>query len=128
MMRLGAIVALMLVFSASVVPASAQNLVSPKLLPVKPSLRVGVENVNAAFGQDSRTQTNEVSRRKHWTTGGKVLTFVGAGIATMGTVLLVHGASNPGQLFARDEKFVGIGILAGGSVTTIIGLTRRSTN
>src|SRR5215469_8040742 len=112
MMRLGAIVALMLVFSASV-QASAQNLVSPKLLPVKPSLRVGLENVNPAFGQDSPTQTNEASRRKHWTTGGKVMTFVGAGIATMGTVLLVQGASNGGQLFARDEKFAGIGMLAG---------------
>lgn len=127
MMRLGAIVALMLLFSAAV-PASAQNLVSPKLLPVKPSLRVGNETLNAAFGQDSRTQTNEASHRRHWTTGGKVLTFVGAGIATMGTVLLVHGASNPQQMFANDVKWTGAGLLAGGSVLTIIGLTRHSTN
>lgn len=127
MMRLRAIVALLLVFLGSV-SASAQNLVSPKLLPVKPSLRVGIEDFDVAFSKDSRTQTNEGSHRKHWTTGGKVLTFVGAGIATIGTVLMVHGASNPEQLFARDEKFAGIGMLAGGSVTTIIGLTRRSTN
>ena len=59
-MRLGVIVALMLVFSASV-QASAQNLVSPKLLPVKPSLRVGVENVSAAFGQDSRLKPSRHS-------------------------------------------------------------------
>ena len=127
MNRLGAIVVLIFVFSYAL-PVSAQNLVSPKLLPPTMSLHAGVKNLNAAFGQGSGTQTNQQVHRRHWTTGGKVMTFVGAGIAVTGTVLLVHGASNPQRMFANDVKWTGAGVLAGGSVLTIIGLTRHSTN
>jgi len=126
MTRFGAIVVLMLAFSAAL-PVLAQNLVSLKLLP-PPSPLHAMQSLNTSLGQGSAVPTNEPVLRKHWTRGGKVMTFVGAGIATVGTVLLVHGASNQQQMFANDEKWTGAGMLAGGSVLTIMGLTRHSTN
>jgi hypothetical protein len=126
MTRLGSIVVLMLVFAAAL-PVSAQNLVSPKLLPPLSSLHA-MQNLHASLGRSSAVPANGPVQRKHWTRGGKVMTFVGAGVAAVGTVLLVHGASNQQQMFAKDEEWTGAGMLAGGSVLAIVGLTRHSKN
>ncbi|HET9409934.1 MAG TPA: hypothetical protein VFO39_22045 [Candidatus Sulfotelmatobacter sp.] len=126
MKRSAATVLMLAIFCVSL-PASAQNLVSPKLLPPPPSLRTGIQ-LRASLGQGSSTQTDQSVHRTHWTTGGKVMTFVGAGLVVLGAALAAQGASNSQRLFANDEKWAGVGILAGGSVLTIIGLTRRSSN
>lgn len=126
MKRAAATVLMLAIFCVSL-PASAQNLVSPKLLPPPPSLRTGIQ-LRASLGQGSSTQTDQSVHRTHWTTGGKVMTFVGAGLVVLGAALAAQGASNSQRLFANDEKWTGVGILAGGSVLTIIGLTRRSSN
>lgn len=128
MKRSAATVLMLAIFCVSL-PASAQNLVSPKLLPPPPSLRTGIQ-LRASLGQGSSTQTDQSVHRTHWTTGGKVMTFVGAGLVVLGAALAAQGASSHQTFanFANDEKWTGVGILAGGSVLTIIGLTRRSSN
>lgn len=113
-------------------PAIAQDLVSPKLLPSPAEMRVAA--TNASLGQDSASSASQPSHQKHWTKGGKIMTFIGAGMMAGGAGALGYGLSNENSYscsagntcIAVDWKWTGVAWLAAGGTLTAIGLTRRS--
>jgi len=135
MSRFCAIV-LVLAISLASMPVTAQELVSHKLLPPPAELRAGMRTPNATLAQDSSAQTKPPVRQKHWTKGGKIMTYVGVGLMAGGSAALAYGLSNQNSIscsggstcIAVDWKWTGVAWLAGGSALTLIGLTRRSTD
>ena len=117
-------------------PASAQNLVSPKLLFPPLTLRAKTINFNAALGQESNASSDQRVHQRHWTKGGKIMTFIGVGLMAGGAAALGYGLSHDntpvcnggGTCVAVDWKWTGAGWLAGGSVLTVIGVTRHSSD
>jgi hypothetical protein len=113
-------------------PAFAQDLVSPKLLPPSAELRAAA--ANASFGQNTGAQPAQPAPKKHWTKGGKIMTFIGAGLLAGGSGALAYGLSNEnsyscssgGTCIAVDWKWTGVGWMAAGGALTAIGLTRHS--
>jgi len=135
MTRLWAIL-LVIAISFASLPASAQELVSPKLLPPPAALGAGIRNFHATFGQEPGAPANQPAKQKHWTKGGKIMTYVGAGVMAGGAGALGYGLSNQNSLscssgstcIAVDWKWTGVAWLGIGSALTVIGLTRRSTD
>jgi len=113
-------------------PAVAQNLVSPKLLPPPAELRVAA--ANASLGQSSSPSSTQPVHQRHWTKGGKIMTFIGAGLLGGGTGALAYGLSDEnsytcssgGTCVAVDWKWTGVAWMATGATLTVIGVTRRS--
>lgn len=113
-------------------PAAAQNLVSPKLLPPPAELRVAA--TSASLGQTSAPSSSQPVHEKHWTKGGKIMTYIGAGLLAGGTAALAYGVSNENSYscstgstcIAVDWKWTGVAWMAAGSTLAVIGLTRRS--
>lgn len=113
-------------------PAFAQNLVSPRLLPSSAELRAAA--ARASLGQSSTPSTSQPAHQKHWTKGGKIMTFIGAGLLAGGTGALAYGLSNENSYscsvgntcVAVDWKWTGVAWMAGGATLAVIGLTRRS--
>ena len=114
--------------------ASAQNLVSPKLLPPAADLRVATGN--ASFGQNSSASSEQPATHRHWTKGGKIMTFIGIGLMAGGAGALGYGLSSEnsyscntgGTCVAVDWKITGALWLAGGAALTVVGATRRSSD
>lgn len=114
--------------------ASAQNLVSTKLIPSPTELRFAA--MNATFGQDSDAAPQHPVPQRHWTKGGKIMTFIGLGLLAGGGAAFAYGETNSnrypctggGTCVAVDWKWTGVGWLAAGSTLTVIGLTRHSTD
>lgn len=113
-------------------PASAADLVSPKLLPPASGLRAGIPNQNVAF--DSGTGSSDrPAPRRHWSKTGKILTIVGGGLIAGGTAAIVHGQNTRvacsgntcADIVWRDT---GIGWTASGAALVIVGLTRHTTD
>lgn len=115
-------------------PAAAQSLVSPKLLPSPAELRLAT--MNASLGQDSSAAPVQAAPQKHWTKGGKIMTYIGLGLLGGGSAALAYGETNGnsygcasgGPCVAVDWKWTGVGWIAAGSTLTVIGLTRHSTD
>lgn len=113
-------------------PASASDLVSPKLLPPASGLRAGIPNRNVAF--DSGTSSSDrPAPRRHWSKTGKILTIVGGGLIAGGAAALVHGentkvACSSGTCTEIAWKATGAVWMAGGAALVIVGLTRRTTD
>lgn len=132
MTRFWAILTTVMLFAS--LSASAQNLVSPKLLPPPAELRVAA--TNASLGQTSNVPPAQPAPHKHWTKGGKIMTFVGLGLLAGGTGALAYGLSNEnsyscssgGTCIAVDWKWTGVAWMAAGGALTVIGATRRSTD
>jgi len=129
-MRFWAVLLIIAMWFASL-PISAQDLVSPKLLPPPAALRAATGNV---LEQDSNARASQPVKQKHWTKGGKIMTYIGVGLMAGGAGALGYGLSNQNSLSCKagstcvavDWKWTGVGWLAGGAALTIIGLTRRS--
>ena len=85
-------------------------------------------------GHDGQTTSStHTFKRRHWTKGGKIMTFIGipvmaAGGAAMGSTL--HRHSNPQDISCLGDAFVLTGdifLTASGIAVTAVGTTRRST-
>jgi hypothetical protein len=87
MTRVGAIV-LVIAISFASLPAPAQNLVLPKLLPPPAALRATAGNL---LNQDSSAQPTQPVNHKHWTKGGKIMTYIGVGLMAGGAGALAYG-------------------------------------
>jgi hypothetical protein len=113
-------------------PASAADLVSPKLLPPASGLRVGIPNQNVAF--DSGTSSSDrPAPRRHWSKTGKILTIVGGGLIAGGAAAVVHGqnttvACGSNSCTQIGWKATGAVWMAGGAALVIVGLTRHTTD
>lgn len=113
-------------------PASAVDLVSPKLLPPASGLRAGIPNRNVAF--DSGTSSSDrPAPRRHWNKTGKILTIVGGGLIAGGAAAVVHGqntkvACSSGTCTEITWKATGAVWMAGGAALVIVGLTRHTTD
>ncbi len=113
-------------------PASAADLVSPKLLPPASGLRAGIPNRNVAF--DSGTGSSDrPAPRRHWSKTGKIMTIVGAGLIASGTATLIHGqdarvACSSGTCSESAWRTAGAVWMAGSAALVIVGLTRRTTD
>ena len=112
-------------------PISAQNLVSPKLLPPASAVRTGIATRDLAFGTGDDPAKQAPPPHRHWSKAGKIMTIVGAGLIGAGTVALVHGQNT--QVACSNGTCVGIawratGAIwtAGGAVLVIVGATRRT--
>ena len=105
-----------------------------------PSTRVGLASTNAAFSiqypaqQQPAQPTYQPPPQRHWTTAGKVLTFVGLGLVVSGVLTAALGnqqitacSSYSGNCASTsiNWKPIGGGIAATGGALMIIGLTRR---
>jgi len=132
MTRFGVVLVLAISFFS--LPAFAQNLVSPRLLPSPAELRVAT--ANASLGQNSSAAPEQPVPQKHWTKGGKIMTYIGLGLLAGGVSAFAYGESNGnsygcnsgGTCIAVDWKWTGVGWMAAGSTLTVIGLTRHSTD
>ncbi len=132
-MKLLGIIVLLTALSFSCQPASAQELVSAKLLPAPAELRAEIAKVNAGF-DDPALSSSRAVHQKHWTKAGKIMTYIGIPLLAAGTGALAYGLSTQnssncsGTCFSVDWKATGAIWLSGGAVLTIIGATRRSTD
>jgi hypothetical protein len=72
-------------------PASAADLVSPKLCPPASGLRVGTSNLNAAFDPETVPSDQPAEEHRQWNQTGKVLTIVGVSLIAGGAAAIVHG-------------------------------------
>jgi hypothetical protein len=110
--------------------ASAQELVSAKLLPAPAAVRVNAAP-NLAFGTENDS-SNQAPPHRHWSKTGKILTIVGAGLLGAGTAAVVHGqntqiaCSSNGTCTDIAWKATGAIWMGGGTALVIIGATRRT--
>ena len=114
-------------------PASAADLVSPKLLPPASGWRVVSPNLNAALDSGTVPSDQPPERHRHWSKTGKILTIVGAGLIAGGAAAIVHGQNT--RVACSDNtcadivwRDTGIGWAAGGAALVIVGLTRHTTD
>lgn len=113
-------------------PASAADLVSPKLLPPASGLRAGIPIRNVAF--DSGTGSSDrPAPRRHWSKTGKIMTIVGGGLIVGGAAAIVHGqntkvACRSGTCTEIGWRATGAAWAAGGAALVIVGLTRHTTD
>jgi len=116
-------------------PASAQELVSHKLLPAPTELRAAIPDFHASLDEPAAS-SNQPVRHRHWTKGGKIMTGIGAGLLVGGGIALAHGLNNAnsysctsgGTCVAVDWKVTGGIWLGTGAVLTVLGVTRHSTD
>jgi hypothetical protein len=118
---------------AACLPASAADLVSPKLLPPASGLRVGIPTQIAAFDSATGSSDQPAAKHRHWSKKGKVLTIVGASLMGAGAAAIVHGRDTTVSCSGNScteiaWKATGIAWAAGGAALTIIGLTRHTTD
>lgn len=113
--------------------ASAQNLVSPKLVPPAPVLRAEIATQHLAFATDDNPPSTAAAPHRHWTKGGKIMTIIGAGLIGAGTAALIHGqttqvACSNGTCADIAWKATGAAWMGGGAVLVIVGVTRHTTD
>lgn len=126
-------VLLMVTMSGMCMPASAADLVSPKLLPPASALRAGIPTRSVSFDAGTGPSSPPPAPHRHWSKTGKVLTIVGGGLVAAGTVAIVHGqntriACNDNSCVGIAWRDTGIGWAAGGAALMIVGLTRHTTD
>ena len=114
-------------------PASAADLVSPKLLPPTSGLRVGIPNQNAVFDSGTPSSDQPAPKHRHWSKKGKVLTIVGVGLIGGGAAAIVHGQNTTVSCSGNTcteiaWKATGAAWAAGGAALVIVGLTRHTTD
>jgi len=117
-------------------PASAQELVSHKLLPPPAALRAGVySGLNATLAQEPAPSSNRPVKQKHWTRTGKILTIVGGAVAAdgIGSVAYFEAynsgcSTNLNNCLSSGWKWGGVAEASGGGALILIGLTRRSSD
>jgi hypothetical protein len=114
-------------------PASAADLVSPKLLPPASALRAGIPDRNITFDAGTSPSHQPAAPHRHWSKTGKILTFVGAGLAGAGAGAFVHGqnttiACGSGSCTDVDWKATGGIWMGAGAALVVIGLTRHTTD
>jgi hypothetical protein len=114
-------------------PASAADLVSPKLLPPASGLRVVTLDPSAALDSGTVPSDPPPAKHRHWSKTGKILTIVGGGLIVGGTAAIVHGqntriACSGNTCTDIVWRNTGIGWVAGGAALAIIGLTRHTTD
>ena len=112
---------------------SAQDFVSPKLLPPASALRTGIVTSNLAFGTGDDPSKQTHPPRRHWTKGGKIMTIVGAGLIGAGTGALIHGqntqiACSSGTCADIAWRATGAVWMAGGAALVVVGVTRHTTD
>lgn len=115
------------------VPAAAQNLVSPKLLPPTSVLRADFSNSHATFATESDQPDTAGTPHRHWSKGGKIMTIIGAGLIGAGTAALIHGqntqvACSNGTCTEIAWRATGAIWMGGGAALVIVGATRRTTD
>lgn len=127
---LAVIMVMMLIGLSS--PALAGDLVSPKLmagLSVKgfPG-RIAAFSLQGSGQAGSQSQSQAAPSHRHWTRGGKVLTFIGLAFVGGGAVMMTREVPDsemvPGQTYVRWKRVGGISMGIGGALA-IVGLTRR---
>jgi hypothetical protein len=111
----------------------AQNLVSPKLLPPPSELRVEVANRHLARDTDNDPPRTSTTPHRHWSKGGKIMTFIGAGLIGAGTAAVIHGqntqvACSNGTCTEIVWRATGAIWMAGGAALVIVGVTRHTTD
>lgn len=128
------VVLLIVTMFAAGLQASAQELVSSKLLPSAPALRTGIAARNLAFqtGNDASKPTPPPPHR-HWSKTGKVLTIVGAGLLGAGAAAIAHGENtqvscNNGTCVDIAWKATGAIWAGAGAALVIVGVTRHTTD
>ena len=135
MTRLFGAIVLGVAMSLTCLPASAQEMVSHKLLPPPAELRAAIPDFNVSF-DDPATPSSQPVKRRHWTKGGKIMTGIGVGLLVGGGAALAHGLTNAnsysctsgGTCLAVDWKVTGGIWLGAGAVLTALGVTRHSTD
>ncbi len=113
--------------------ASAQELVSPKLLPPASVLRTGIAARNPVFGvgDDPSPSNHAAAPHRHWSKTGKILTIVGVGLLGAGTAAIVHGqntrvACSNGTCVSIAWRDTGAIWAGAGAALVIVGATRRT--
>lgn len=116
-------------------PAMAQNLVSPKLLPPAPALRSGIAARNLAFDMGSDPPSQAPAPHRHWSKTGKILTIIGAGLAGAGAAALAHGETTQVACTSNGTSGTCVDIawrttgaiwLGAGAALVIVGVTRHT--
>lgn len=113
--------------------ASAQELVSPKLLPPPSALSTGTAARNFAFQTGDAASKPTPPPHRHWSKTGKILTIVGAGLLGAGAAAIVHGentqvACNSGTCVDIAWKATGAIWAGAGAALVIVGATRHTTD
>jgi len=135
MTRLLGVIVLGMAMLLVCLPASAQEMVSHKLLPAPTELRAAIPDFHASLDEPAAA-SNQPVRQRHWTKGGKIMTGIGAGLLVGGGIALAHGLSNAnsysctsgGTCLAVDWKVTGGIWLGTGAVLTVLGVTRHSSD
>jgi hypothetical protein len=116
-------------------PALAQDLVSPKLLPPAPELRAGITARNIALDMGTDPPSQPAAPHRHWSKTGKILTIVGASLAGAGAVALAHGETTQVACTSNGSGGTCVDIawrttgaiwLGAGAALVIVGVTRHT--
>jgi hypothetical protein len=129
MQRLGAILLGMALSFASLTSA-AQDPIPFKSLAKVDGAQLSLSDFRAmSDGQATSGQ----AKHKHWTKGGKVMTYIGIPVMAAGGAMLAYGLSNGNSTSCSGNtcvsvewKWTGAAWLGTGGVLTAIGLTRHS--
>ena len=126
-------IALAALILLAALPASAQDLVSPKLLRPVAGLRIGTSHFNATL--ETPPPQDQPVVHKHWTRKGKILTIVGGALAADGLATVAYYEannsscnSNLNACLSSGWKWGGVAEASAGGALMVIGLTRRSTD
>jgi hypothetical protein len=116
----------------STLPAAAEGPIPFKELARNGGIDPAISASNPMDSQSAPSdRPGTANHQRHWTKGGKIMTYIGVGLMAGGGGALAYGLSKKdnycyGSCFAFDWKWTGAAWLGAGSVLTAIGATRRS--
>jgi hypothetical protein len=132
MQRLSAILLVMALIFTSL-PCAAQDPIPFKSLARMAGVQPSLSDLRAMPDGQSGSSVQS-PRPRHWTKGGKIMTFIGAGMLAVGGASLAYGLSNNNSgtcsdgstCVSVDWKWTGVAWLGTGAALATLGLTRRS--
>ena len=131
MKRLWAILLVMVLSFASLLCAG-EGPVPFKESAVKTSSQMTLADIRAIM-EDQANPSAQPVKHRHWTKGGKIMTFIGVPVMGAGGAMMAYGMRNGNSTSCSgstcvsvDWKWSGVAWVSVGGVLTAIGATRRS--
>jgi hypothetical protein len=133
MQRIWAIL-LMMALTIATLPCAAQDPIPFKSLAHMTGVQPSLADAHA-LTDGQAAPSGQAAKHRHWTKGGKIMTFIGVPVMAAGGAMMAYGMSNNNSTncsagstcVSVDWKWTGVAWIAIGGTLSAIGVTRRST-